>query len=354
LKSQSAIMTAEPFVVVNGRAAVREQIGGVERVARELVRRLPLLRPERYRVSQPWPELAHRAGYVWEQLWLPLGARSAELILSPANLAPLASARNVVVIHDVAALRHPEWYSRTYVAWQRAALPRIARRARLVIAPSNFSKAEIVELLGAPESNVVVVPNGVDERFTPDADSQSAREAYGLERPYVLTLGTQITRKNLRALEPAARALAKRGIELVAAGGSRHYMRDIPAVGMRALGYARENHLPGLYAGARAFVLPSLYEGFGIPCFEARACGTPVVAANRTALPETCGDAALLVDPDDPGAIAEAVVHAVTADHDRLAAAGRERAARFSWQRTAREVDAAIAQLRDVTDRRFL
>src|SRR4051812_27622492 len=100
-----------PFVAINARAAVRAEIGGVERVAREMVARLP---PERYRVVKPPPFLAHRAGHAWEQFVLPL--TRAELIYCPANLAPLASRRNVVVIHDVAALRHPEWYSRPYVA----------------------------------------------------------------------------------------------------------------------------------------------------------------------------------------------------------------------------------------------
>ena len=104
-----------PSVAINARAAIRAEIGGVERVAQEMVSRLPRIAPERYRVVRPPAALAHRAGHAWEQAWLPFAR--AELIYSPANLAPLASRRNVVVIHDVAALRHPEWYSRAYVAW---------------------------------------------------------------------------------------------------------------------------------------------------------------------------------------------------------------------------------------------
>ena len=135
-------------VVIDARAAIRRETGGVERVAQELARRLPELRPERYETLAPRPRLAHGAGHAWEQLVLPLAARRAALILCPANLAPLASRRNVVVIHDVAALAHPEWYGRAYVAWQRAALPAIARRARLVITVSEFSRREIAERLG--------------------------------------------------------------------------------------------------------------------------------------------------------------------------------------------------------------
>src|SRR3954465_1807659 len=141
-----------PPVPINGRAAVRPEIGGVERVAREIVARLPR---ERYRVVAPRRFLG---GHFWEQAILPL--TRAELIYSPANLAPVASRRNVVVIHDAAALRHPEWYSRPYVAWQRLVLPRIAKRARLVITVSEFSKQEISEALGVTAH---VIPNGVDD-----------------------------------------------------------------------------------------------------------------------------------------------------------------------------------------------
>src|SRR5207244_12878800 len=114
---------------------------------------------------------------------------------------------------------------------------------------------------------------------------------------------------------------------------------------VRPLGYVAEEHLPGLYAGALAFVLPSLYEGFGLPCLEAMASGTPVVAADASALPETCGNAALLVDPRDERAIAHAVLEAATDERDRLAHAGLERAAAFTWALAARRTDQAIERV---------
>src|SRR5881227_2777492 len=220
---------AFPPVVINSRAAGRAEIGGVERVAREMVARLPRLAPDRYRVVRP------PAGQLGEQAYLPLVR--AELVYSPANLAPVASRRNVVVIHDTAALRHPEWYSRPYVAWQRAVLPRIARRARLVITVSDFSRREIEDVLGA---TATVIPNGVDERFRPGPDKGE----------YALVVGTRIARKNLAALEATARALASRGIELVAAGSSRSYMRE-EATTIRSLGYVPDDELPSVYAKAR-------------------------------------------------------------------------------------------------------
>ena len=331
-------------VAINARAAVRREIGGVERLAREMVERLPRLRPDRYRVVRPPDALAHRAGHAWEQAALPLIARDAQLVYSPANLAPLASRRNVVVIHDVAALRHPDWYQPLYVRYQRFMLPAIARRARLVITVSEFSKRELVEVLGADAGRVAVVPNGVGERFTPEADPGAARAAHRLERPYVLVVGTRIARKNLGALRLAASRLAEHGVELVHAGSGRDYMRAEQAGGLRPLGYVSEENLPGLYAGALALAMPSLYEGFGLPCLEAMACGTPVVASNRGALPETCAPAGVLVDPDDEEALAGELVLLATDGERRaaLAEASVAHAARFSWERTARETDAAI------------
>ena len=332
-------------VLIDGRAAVRPELGGVERWARELCARLPVLRSDRYAVASPPAALAHRAGHAWEQGVLPFRARRAALLLGPANLAPVAFPRNVVVIHDAAVLREPGWYSAAYARWHGALLPAIARGAKRVITVSAFSARELRELAGV---EAAVVPGGVDERFTPGADPGPARAALGLDRPYVLCVASRIARKNLAALYETGARLAARGIDLVAAGGERPQFRAAraPATGPRDLGPVPDAHLPGLYAGASAFVLPSLYEGFGLPCLEAMACGTPVVAADAAALPETCGDAALYADPRDPRAIADAVERALEpSTAARLRDAGLVRARPFTWDATARGVDAVIGDL---------
>jgi glycosyltransferase involved in cell wall biosynthesis len=325
-------------IALNARAAARPELGGVERWARELAKRLPALGD--YDVVAPPAALVHRAGHAWEQGVLPFRARRARLLLNPANLAPVVFPRNAVVIHDAAALREPAWYSPAYAAWQRRVLPAVAKRARVVITVSEFSRRELRELLGVEAR---VVPGGVDGRFRPDADPAPARAALGLTRPYVLTVAGRTARKNLAALDVTARRLAPHGIELVAAGGGRPQFapEDQPT---RDLGHVPDEHLPGLYAGARAFVLPSLHEGFGLTCLEAMACGVPVVAARAGALPETCGEAARYADPHDAGAIADAVEAAI--GDEALRHAGPAHARQFTWDRTARELHALLHSAR--------
>src|SRR3954470_10653033 len=188
---------------IDARAAARPELGGVERWARELCARLP------YTVHRPPPALSHGAGHAWEQALLPLLSARASALLCPANLAPVAARNVVVVIHDAAALRHPGWYSGLYAAWQRRVLPLIARRARRVITVSEFSRRELRELLGV---DATVVYGGVAPRFAPGAKRAP---------PYVLCVASHTARKNLRALVPAAQALAREGIEIRVAGGHR-------------------------------------------------------------------------------------------------------------------------------------
>jgi glycosyltransferase involved in cell wall biosynthesis len=329
------VTAGREIVGINARAASRPELGGVERWARELARRLPELRPGAYAVLRPPAALVHRAGHAWEQVVLPARAARMRALLCPANLAPLAYPRSVVVIHDAAVLRHPGWYSRTYAAWQHRLLPVIARRAQRVITVSEFSRDELRELLGV---EATVIPGGVDERFRPDAEPPP-----GFERPYVLAVASQTARKNLAALVPAAATLAADGIEIVVAGGHRpQFAAEGGLDALRLLGHVDDALLPGLYAGALAFAFPSRYEGFGLPVLEAMASGTPVVAAATAALPETCGGAAVLAEPD-PEAFSDALVATVRTPRDDLRAAGLARAKAFSWDATARAVDAVLA-----------
>ena len=293
-------------VAINGRAAVRPELGGVERWARELCTRLP------YEVLAPPPALAHRAGHAWEQFVLPVQSARASVLLCPANLAPVAARNVVVILHDAAPLRHPGWYSGLYAAWQRRLLPLIARRARRVITVSPFSRRSSRSCwTSTPRSSTAA-----STRASRPTSSPRRRR-----RPYVLCVASMTARKNLHALVPAAAALAQDGIDLVVAGGHRpQFAAESGLTGLQLLGHVPDDDLPGLYAGAEAFVLPSLYEGFGLPVLEAMACGTPVVAADTTALPDTCGGAARLIEPE-PEAIREALTQLLADDAERAAAA---------------------------------
>ena len=285
-------------------------------------------------------------GQLWEQIALPLEARRvrAPLIINPANLAPLACANNLVVIHDAAALREPSWYSAGYAAWQARLLPLIARRSAAIVTPSEFSRSELVELLSVDRSKVRVIAGGVDSCFSPQADAERAAAALDITVPYVLCVASRTARKNLASLEPAARMLAREGLDLLVAGGERPQFRDSSSPGsVRSLGYVSDDLLPGLYAGASAFVLPSLHEGFGLTALEAMASGVPSVLAAAGALPETGGAAALYADPHDPIAIGNQLLSAL--GREDLRAAGLQRAAQFSWDQTAAQVDQLVGEL---------
>jgi glycosyltransferase involved in cell wall biosynthesis len=343
--------TQQP-IVLNGRAATRPTITGVERWAAELNPRLCALDPDRYELLVPPSRAGRVLGQAWEQLGLPAAAtrRRASLIFSPANLAPVLWRRNVLMLHDAAVLREPEAYSRTYSLWHVNVGLACARRALRILTVSEFSRRELIELAALDPDRVVVVRGGVDGRFVPTADRERAAEALGLARPYVLTVATDDRRKNLPALAQTARRLAEHGVDLVWAGEARPYFAQADVIdGAKVLGYVPDVHLPGLYAGALAFVLPSRYEGLGLPCLEAMACGTPVVAADRAALPETCGDAALLVDPDDPHAVADAVMQAAfdRRTRERLRTAGRERVEGWTWDLAAEQTDSLLRELAD-------
>ena len=324
-------------VTVNGRYAGK-RLTGVQRFAVEIVRRLG----DRARVVGAGVPDGVR-GHRWEQFALPFQLRG-QLLWSPCNTGPLAVRNQVVTIHDATYADTPECFSRPFAAWYGFLLPRLARRVRRVQTVSAFSRRRLAERIGLAEADIDVVPNGVDARFAPPSPEAVAavRARHGLPGPYVLALGSIEPRKNLATLLTAWRSVADRRPELtlaIAGGGNAIYGRvgldGVPRV--RALGYVDDAELPALYGGAEAFVFPSLYEGFGLPPVEAMGCGTAVVCSDATALPEVVGDAAVLVPPKEPDAIADAIVRVTddTALRAALVVRGRARAASFSWDTSA-------------------
>jgi glycosyltransferase involved in cell wall biosynthesis len=267
-------------------------------------------------------------------------------------LPPLVPGRAVVTIHDCIHLRFPQ-YLPSRAAWLYAHMMiRVAaRRATRILTVSEASKRDILHYTGVRDEKVVVVHNGIDARFTTAPDEEAldrVRLRFDLSHPFVLYVGNVKPHKNLERLIDAfalARVGAPDDLKLVVIGdeiskypGLRQSVhRHRLDKHVRFFGFQPAATLVAFYRLARAFVFPSLYEGFGLPPLEAMANQTPVVTSNVSSLPEVVGDAALLVDPYDSQSIAEGIRRAVTDEPLRreLIARGQRRVQAFSWQEAA-------------------
>jgi glycosyltransferase involved in cell wall biosynthesis len=313
--------------------------------------------------SIPFPRL-------WTHLRLSaeMLTRPPDLLFVPAHVLPLIHPRrSVVTVHDLGYLRYPAAHrpaDRRYLDWSTRWN---AQQATLVLADSQATKDDLARAYGVARGKIRVVYLGRDETLGPVRDANelaAVREHYGIAGRYLLYVGTLQPRKNLaRVIEAFARlagdpsagsgqAAALADVQLVLAG-KRGWLYDdlfaqVERLGLagrvRFPGYIPDDDLPALLSGATAFVFPSLYEGFGIPVLEAGACGVPVITSNTSSLPEVAGDAALLVDPLDVDAIADAMYRLVT-DADlraELTRRGQENIKRFSWEKCARETLAVL------------
>jgi glycosyltransferase involved in cell wall biosynthesis len=307
---------------------------GDETYVTNLLRRLPAVAPDlRFAAVTRHPELVpdgveavHLATPLQEvrmALTLPLLLRRLRPELAHFQHAlPLGwRGRSVVTLHDLSFESEPAAMGRLDRVIFRVVVPRAARRADHVLVVSERTRADVEQHYGVAPEKVTVTPNGVDPSFTPGP----ARDGY------LLFVGAIQRRKDpLVALE-AARAV---GLPLVVAGPQKEpaLARELRDRGADLRGYVSKPELAELYRGAAALLLPSRFEGFGLPVLEAMACGTPVVAAPEPALREVAGDAAVYADDGD---FAAAVTRAL-ADRERLSAAGLARARLFSWEETAR------------------
>jgi glycosyltransferase involved in cell wall biosynthesis len=251
-----------------------------------------------------------------------------DVLHCPTHRAPVRSAVPLVVtFHDLAVLRHPETFNRWTRTYSRLALPRVAQAARRLIAVSEFTKRELIELLHVPEEKVRVIPNAVGPPFEAEGEAAAG--------DYVLVVSTLEPRKNLPRLVEGFRRAGMNGCRLLVAGMSG--WGDIKVTGndVEWLGFVSDDELARLYRGARCVAYMSPYEGFGLPVLEAMASGAPVVAGRNEASEELAGGAAVLVDPLDPDAIAAGLAEAVDRT-DELRALGLERARAFDWREVAR------------------
>jgi glycosyltransferase involved in cell wall biosynthesis len=290
-----------------------------------------------------------------------LRSLDAELAYSfPGYIHPdLYPLQHVLMVPDIQHEYFPEFFSEQAVAERRRLFGDSIRRAAHICAISEFTRQSLIERLNVAPDRVTTVALAAAPIFrtTTDADADRAIwQRYGLERAgYLFFPAHTWHHKNHRAAIAALRIVFDRrgrAPQLVCTGGPREAQPQLEAqireAGLgshvRFLGYCPQPDLPALYRGAAALVYPSLFEGFGMPVLEAMACGCPVVCSNTTSLPEIAGDAALLVDPSDPGALADAIESILTAPGlaDELVARGLVQAAKFSWQRHALEAIAIL------------
>ena len=303
-------------------------------------------------------------GYsIREQITVPRDLRRerADLFHAPHYvLPPLTRCKSVVTIHDCIHLRFPQYLpNKLGYAYARASLWVASHQSSRILTVSEASKRDILNYFNVPPEKIQVIYNGIDERFSespPEDDVARVRERYQLDHPFILYAGNIKPHKNVDRLIEAYSILRRRGVEhakLVIAGEEISKYPSLRRLvhrfqlhqHVRFFGFVPEATLAALYRLASVFVFPSLYEGFGLPPLEAMAAGAPVVTSNVSSLPEVVGDAALLIDPMDAGAIAEAMGRVLGDAQLRtdLIARGHARVRMFSWDRS-------VARIREIYD----
>jgi len=290
-----------------------------------------------------------------EQLWnrfhlLPIEKLIGEIDVFHTSdwLEPPAHCLKVTTIHDLIIYKYPETFQRRgghdIVANLKRKLEWVKKESALVIAVSESTKQDIIEILKIPAKKIRVIHEACSTEFTEKSaeDTEKIKKKYGIKGDYLLAVGTLEPRKNLKRVIEAFKILDIRNLELVIAG-KFGWGEDLKSIKnqdsvnqIKLLGYVPDEDLPGLYAGAEVFVYPSLYEGFGLPILEAMACGCPVVTSNISSMPEVAGEAAVLVDPEKVNDIARGIQEALE-NREQLIEKGKARAKEFSWEKTARE-----------------
>lgn len=327
-----ALISPFPFVVANG-----------DEMAAILPTNLSLIQAK---VNRLWRRR-------WWSIGLPLylNRTSFSLFHGTNYDVPLwNSYPTIVTIHDLSILLHPETHEAHLVRRARWRLPKMARTATMIITPSESVRREVGEHLGVQLNKIVAIPEAARRSFhqVPLAETVEVRRRLKVEDNFILFVGTVEPRKNLltlaRALDEILRTTRLRP-QLVIAGKEGWLTGELFAYlksskiqeRVRFTGYVSDDDLRALYSSCRVFVYPSLYEGFGLPPLEAMACGAPVIASRNPSISETVGDAARLVSPTDFRELAQSIISVLadSGERDYLSSAGLQRAAQFSWERTA-------------------
>jgi len=377
-----------PVIGIDVSAAVT-QGGGIGRYTRELVRALvaeddgndytffSARPPAELPVPDPVPE-AENVRYrqapldtrwlyrLWYRLRLPLPVQTftgrMDLFHSPDFVLPPVWGRvpSLLTVHDLSFLHYPRTFTPALVNYLNRVVPRSIRRATHILADSEATKNDLVELWQVAPQKVTVLYSGVDRRFRPITHKRQlrpVRQKYGLgQGPYLLSVSTIQPRKNYQMLIRAFKPVAGRWPHKLVIAGGKGWLYDevLAEVERQGLagrvhfaGFVADEDLPALYSDADLFLFPSLYEGFGLPVLEAMACGVPVITSAASSLPEVAGQAARQLPPEDEAAWSEAIDTLLQDREERahLVAAGFLQARRFAWEKSARQLRQVYRQL---------
>lgn len=366
-------MSSKLLIGLDASRAARAHRTGTETYALELLKALAALAGPRHQLRlytphppqhSDWPGLPQAETRVipWPRLWTHLRLAAElhqhppDLLFVPAHVLPFyCPVPGIVTVHDLGYIHYPEAhrpFDRWYLNWTTRRHTQVARH---IIADSLATKHDLAQFYRANLNRISVIYLGRDETLKPVTDPSliaQAKAEYQIEGDYLLYVGTLHPRKNLvRLIEAFAMALAAVSLphpKLVIAGGKGWLYQEIFAkVEMLGLagqvifpGYIAERLKPALLSGATAYLFPSLYEGFGLPVLEAMACGTPVLTSQASSLPEVAGDAALLINPQEPAEIAQGIIQLMTqADLRRqLVERGFHQIQKFSWAKAATQL----------------
>ncbi len=293
--------------------------------------------------------------WAWTPFAFPRDLKRRKAVVAHVQyiIPPSAPCPVITTIHDISFKVAPALFPLKHRLLLNALIPFSARRAAAVITGSEATKRDLIQHYRLPPEKIFITPYAADRMFRPinRKEAQAAvKERLGIPVPYLLAVGVIQPRKNLPRLVRAYNRIASHveqrlvivGKEGWEQGPLKEAVAGSPA-GKEPIftGYVDDDLLPALYSGADLFAFPSLYEGFGLPVLEAMACGTAVLTSNVSSLPEVAGDAAMLVDPHDESALAEALKRLLTdsGERDRVAALGPDQAAKFDWLRTARATE---------------
>ena len=330
------------MLIVNTRF-LYQKITGVQRYARNILAHFP----EYQSITPPnWASKGIK-GHIWEQSYLPLKIKKNDLLWSPTNTGPLYLKQQVISLHDLSWLEHPEWFKKSFALQYKFIVSHLVRNCQHILTISKYTKEKIIEHYNIDESKISVVYCGMDIIDEKKVIHDHSQKVVSLDtnKPFLLFVGSIEPRKNIKRLLQAwkiSKQSIRENYNLVIVGSEGKVFKaqniDFNESNIKILGYVSDSELSYLYKKASALIYPSLYEGFGLPPLEAMKNGLPVISSNVTALPEAVGDAALMCNPYSIDDIADKINLLLENEtlQKEFTKKGYEQIKKFSWEKASK------------------